>query len=204
MTQKTSTMAAVAVAGLITVLAPAFAQNQGQGQGHQGHGTTAQGQDHAEHGMMQQDHKFAMEAAQGGLMEVELGQLATQKASNQGVKDFGQRMVRDHGQANQQLMQIASQKGMSLPKELTTDKKQHREKLAAASGAEFDRMYMSHMVKDHEKDVKEFEKQAQSGKDPALRSFAEQTLPILRQHLELARSLATQVGADHGSHGSHN
>lgn len=194
MTQKTSTMAAVAVAGLITVLAPAFAQNQG----HQGHGTTAQGQ-----GTMQQDQKFAMEAAQGGLMEVELGQLATQKASNQGVKDFGQRMVRDHGQANQQLMQIASQKGMSLPKELTADKRQHREKLAAVSGAEFDRMYMSHMVKDHEKDVKEFEKQAQSGSDPALRSFAEQTLPILRQHLELARSLATQVGADHGSHGSH-
>jgi putative membrane protein len=197
MTQKTSTMAAVAVAGLITVLAPAFAQNQGS--------TNAQGQAQGQgQGTMQQDHKFAMDAAQGGLMEVELGQLAAQKASNQGVKDFGQRMVRDHGQANQQLMQIASQKGMSLPKELTTDKKQHREKLAAASGAEFDRMYMSHMVKDHEKDVKEFEKQAQSGKDPALRSFAEQTLPILRQHLELARSLASLVGADHGSHGSHN
>lgn len=181
MTQKTSTLTALAVAGLLAVLAPAFAAND-----------TAK-----------QDHKFAMEAAQGGLMEVELGQLAAQKASSQAVKDFGQRMVTDHGKANQQLMQIASQKGISLPRALPADKQQESQKLAAASGAEFDRMYMSHMVKDHEKDVKAFEMQAKNGSDPALRSFAEQTLPVLRQHMELAKSVAAQVGADHGNHGSH-
>jgi len=186
MTQKTNTMAALAVAGLLAVLAPAFAaQNDTKGS------------------LSQQDQKFALDAAKGGMMEVELGQLATQKAASQAVKDFGQRMVTDHGKANQQLQQIASQKGMSLPQMLPTDMRQEREKMAAASGAEFDRMYMSHMVKDHEKDVKEFEKQAEKGNDPALRSFAQQTLPVLRQHLELARTVASQVGAHHGDHGDH-
>jgi putative membrane protein len=107
-------------------------------------------------------------------------------------------MVTDHSKANQQLMQIASQKGMSLPTALPADKKQDRDKLASLSGAEFDKMYMSHMLKDHEKDVKEFEKQAEKGNDPALRSFAQQTLPVLRQHMELAKSVAAQVGADQG------
>ena len=180
MTKRTSTMAAVAVAGLLAVLAPAFAAND----------------------TMKPDQKFAMEAAQGGMMEVDLGQLATQKGASQAVKDFGQRMVTDHSKANQELEQIATQKGMSLPTALPADMKQEREKLAAASGAEFDRMYMSHMLKDHEKDVKEFEKQAQKGNDPALKSFAEKTLPTLREHLELAKTVAAQVGADHG-HGHH-
>jgi putative membrane protein len=172
-------MTALAVAGLLAVLAPAFAANDN----------------------MQKDQKFAMDATQGGMMEVDLGQLATQKAASQAVKDFGQRMVTDHSKANQQLQMIASQKGMSLPTALPADMKQEREKLAATSGAEFDRMYMSHMVKDHEKDVKEFEMQAEKGNDPALRSFAKETLPTLRQHLELARSVAAQVGAgDHAHH----
>jgi putative membrane protein len=178
MTKRTSIMTALAVAGLLAVLAPAFAANDN----------------------MQKDQKFAMEAAQGGMMEVDLGQLATQKAASQAVKDFGQRMVTDHSKANMQLQQIASQKGMSLPKALPSDMKQEREKLAATSGAEFDRMYMSHMVKDHVKDVKEFEMQAEKGNDPALRSFAQETLPVLRQHLELAKSVAAQVGANHGDH----
>ncbi|HSJ75596.1 MAG TPA: DUF4142 domain-containing protein [Gemmatimonadales bacterium] len=171
-------MATLAVAGILAVLAPAFAA----------------------HDHMQKDQKFAMDAAQGGMMEVDLGQVATQKAASQAVKDFGQRMVTDHGKANNQLLQIASQKGMSLPKALPADMKQERDKLAGLSGAEFDRMYMSHMLKDHEKDVKEFEMQAEKGNDPALRSFAQETLPTLRQHLELARTVAAQVGADHGHH----
>jgi len=172
-------MTAVAVAGLLAVLAPAFAANNDN---------------------MPKDTKFAKEAAAGGLMEVDLGQLAVQKGASQAVKDFGQRMVDDHTKANQRLKELAAQKGISLPHLLPADMKQEREKLAAASGAEFDRMYMSHMVKDHEKDVKEFEKQVQKGSDPALRSFAEQTLPTLRQHLDLAKKVAAQVGADHSHH----
>lgn len=181
MTKRTSIMTAVAVAGLLAVLAPAFAAND----------------------TMKKDRHFAMEAAQGGMMEVDLGQLATQKAASQAVKDFGQRMVTDHSKANTQLQQIASQKGMSLPTALPADMKQERDKLAGLSGAAFDQMYMSHMVKDHEKDVKEFEMEAEKGADPAIRSFARETLPTLRQHLELAKSVAAQVGAGHADHGHH-
>ena len=189
MTQKTSTMAGIAVAGLLAILAPAFAQNQGQGKGG---------------GTSQQDEKFAMNAAVGGMMEVEAGQLAAQKAVNADVKSFGQRMVQDHGKANTQLLQIASQKGMTLPKELPADMKQHKDMLTKASGAEFDRQYMAHMVKDHEKTVKDFEMQAKNGNDAALRAFAEQNLPIIREHLEMARTLATKVGADtKGDHSGH-
>lgn len=186
MTQRTNTMAALTVAGLLAVLAPAFAaQNDAKGS------------------LSQQDQKFAMDAAAGGMMEVEAGQLATTKATNQAVKDHGKMMVTDHTKANQQLTQIATQKGLSLPKALPADHKQHRDKLASASGAEFDRMYMAQMVKDHEKTIALFEKQAKNGDDPALRTFAEQTLPKLRQHLEHTRTLATTVGADHGNHSGH-
>ena len=184
MTKRTSIMTAVAVAGLLAVLAPAFAANDN----------------------MQADQKFAMNAAQGGMMEVDLGQLATQKAASQAVKDFGQRMVTDHSKANQQLKQIASQKGMSLPTALPADMKQEREKLAGMSGAEFDRMYMSHMLKDHKKDVSEFEKQASKGDDSSVKSFAQQTLPTLREHMTMAQSIATKVGAsmdDHAMHSGH-
>lgn len=185
MTQRTNTMAALTVAGLLAVLAPAFAQNA------------------TKSALSQQDQKFAMDAAAGGMMEVEAGQLATTKATNQAVKDHGKMMVTDHTKANQQLMQIASQKGITLPKELPADHKQHRDKLSKASGADFDKMYVGQMVKDHEKTVALFEKQVKNGSDAALRTFAEQTLPTLRQHLEHTRTLATQVGADHGSHGTH-
>jgi len=174
-------MAAVAVAGLLAVLAPAFAANNKDN--------------------MPKDTKFAKEAAAGGLMEVTLGELATKNAASQAVKDFGQRMVDDHGKANQQLKELAAQKGISLPTALPAAMRQEHKKLAAASGAAFDRMYMSDMVKDHEKDVKEFEMQATKGTDPALRSFAEQTLPTLREHLDLAKKVAAEVGADHGHHG---
>src|SRR6266545_5185813 len=95
MTKRTSMMAAVAVAGLLAVLAPAFAANNKDN--------------------MPKDTKFAKEAAAGGLMEVTLGELATKNAASQAVKDFGQRMVDDHGKANQQLKELAAQKGISLP-----------------------------------------------------------------------------------------
>jgi putative membrane protein len=175
-------------AATLLALAPAFAQNQGTtGTGHGAHGSTVEttGTDHAK-----QDEHFIHEAAAGGMMEVELGRLATERAASADVKAFGQRMVTDHSKANQQLTQIATSKGITLSKALPADKQQERDRFARLSGAEFDRMYMDHMVKDHKKDVSEFEKQAEKGTDPALRTFAQQTLPTLREHLTLAESLA--------------
>lgn len=206
MRNRNTQSAAFALTGLMA-LAPAFAwQNQGatttpapredknqseQGTGNQG--TAA---------LSAQDRKFVMDAAQGGMAEVELGRLATERASNADVKAFARRMIDDHTTANERLKQVAREKSVTLPTELSAEHKQHRDKLAKATGAEFDKMYMSHMVKDHEKTVADFEKETKNGQDAAVRSFAQQTLPTLREHLQMTHQLAAKVGAE-GNHSGH-
>ena len=100
---------------------------------------------------------FAPKAAQGGLAEVEFGRLALQRAADPLVKDFSQRMVTDHSRANMTLKTLATQKNIQLPTELSSEDKSAMDKLSKLSGAEFDKEYMSNMVKDHENDVKEFQ-----------------------------------------------
>jgi putative membrane protein len=143
----------------------------------------------------EQDLEFAEKAAEGGLMEVQFGEQAQQQAKNEQVVQFGERMVADHGQANEKLKAIAEQKGIELPQELSADAQQKYEELQQLSDAEFDEAYMDEMVQDHETDVAAFEKQAQSGQDPDLRTFAEETLPTLREHLELAKETQSQISA---------
>jgi putative membrane protein len=143
----------------------------------------------------QEDQEFAQKAAEGGLMEVQFGQLAQQQAKDEQVVQFGQRMVQDHGQANEKLIAIAEQKAIQLPRELSGDAQQKYDEMQQLSGAPFDQAYMDEMVGDHEKDSKLFEQQAQSGKDPDLRAFAEATLPTLRAHLELAEQVQSRITA---------
>lgn len=153
--------------------------------------------------MKSSDAKFAMKAAQGGMAEVQLGQLAAQKASNPDVKAFGQMMVDDHTKANDQLKSVASQENMSLPATLDAKDQALLTKLQGLSGPEFDRTYVKAMVKDHQEDVKEFQKEADKGKDPQIKNFASQTLPVLQQHLSKAQSLEAGVsgGASAGTKG---
>jgi putative membrane protein len=184
-------LAGVAAIGLMAQ--PALAQQQD---------TTGQQQPPAQAGEQQQlaqeDMEFARKAAEGGLKEVRLGELAQQQAESEEVQQFGQRMVEDHGQANEQLKQIAEQKGIELPRELPDDAQQLHDELQQKSGAEFDQAYMDEMVSDHEEDVEAFEDYVESAQDPDLRNFAEQTLPTLREHLELARQTQEQVVAAAG------
>lgn len=141
-------------------------------------------------GMTSMDTKFVKKAARGGLAEVELGQLATQKASSEEVKKFGQRMVDDHSKANDQLKQVAAQEHIDLPTEPNAKDKATKARLEQLSGEQFDRAYMSDMVKDHKADVAEFARESKNAKDPAIKSFAEQTLPTLREHLKQAEQIA--------------
>jgi putative membrane protein len=136
------------------------------------------------------DKTFATEAAHGGLAEVQMGQLALQKASSPQVKEFAQRMVRDHTQANQDLMQLGKSENLTLPTQLDAKHKSEMDRLSAMSGNAFDAAYMQHMVQDHKKTVADFQKQAQSGSDPALKSFAQKYLPIIQQHLQMAETSA--------------
>lgn len=139
------------------------------------------------------DHKFVMEAAEDGQMEVELGQLAVQKASSEAVKQFGQRMATDHAKAGQELAQLAAGKGVELPKQPARKTRTEKERLAKASGAAFDREYVEMMVKAHEKDVAAFKRESQQAKDPDLKAWVTKTLPTLEDHLKLIKQIESQV-----------
>lgn len=147
------------------------------------------------------EQAFVKEAATGGLMEVELGRLATEKASSPEVKQFGQRMVDDHGKANQELSTIAQQKNVQVPTELTGKAKADYDRLSKLSGEQFDRAYMQMMVRDHRKDVSDFRKQSTGAKDPDLKSFASQTLPTLEEHLKLAEQTQSSLNAARATSG---
>ena len=142
-------------------------------------------------GMGDTDSTFLKKAAQGGMAEVELGQLATQKASTEEVKKFGQRMVDDHTKANEQLKQVAAEKNIDVPQQLDAKDKATKAHLEKLSGQQFDPLYMKDMVRDHQKDVAEFERESKIvAKDPAIKNFAQQTLPILKDHLKEAEKIA--------------
>jgi putative membrane protein len=142
------------------------------------------------------DKTFVTKAAQGGMAEVQLGQLATEKAQSDDVKKFGQRMVDDHSKANDQLKSIASQKGVTLPTDLSAKDKAEKDRLSKLSGEQFDKAYMKAMVKDHKTDVAEFQKEANSGKDSDVKNFASQTLPTLQDHLKMAQQDAKTVSSN--------
>ncbi len=135
------------------------------------------------------DKQFMMKAAQGGLGEVALGELAQSHGSSAGVKAFGQRMVTDHTKANAKLMQVAAKEGVTLPATPGPEEQATKARLSRLSGAAFDKAYVTDMVEDHVKDVADFQKEAKTGKSSAVKAFAATTLPTLKMHLQMARSL---------------
>ncbi len=151
--------------------------------------------DHGGRAASSSDASFVAEAAQGNLAEVALGRLAEQKSSNPDVKRFGQHMVEDHTKANATLTELAVRKGFQVPQKPDEAHTKEASRLAELSGAEFDRAYVAMMVKDHVQDVALFERYSKEAADPDVRSFAEKTLPVLQDHLKMARDLAGKVKA---------
>jgi putative membrane protein len=142
--------------------------------------------------MSSEDKTFAHKAAAGGQAEVAFGQLAKQNASAPAVKQFGEQMVTDHTQANQELMQIAASQNLDLPKGLDAKHQAKERQLSTSKGKAFDTAYMQDMVRDHKEDVADFRKEAQNGKDPQLKAFAAKYLPVLEKHLQMAQSIASE------------
>jgi putative membrane protein len=140
------------------------------------------------------DSEFVQKAASGGMLEVRLGQLAATKASNAAVRQFGERMVQDHTRANKQLLGILTAEGIRPPMAMSDKHVETFNHLAKLSGSEFDRAYMKHMVEDHKEDVALFEKEAKGGKDAKVKAFAEETLPVIKEHLQLAQKTSEKVG----------
>ncbi|HET6408513.1 MAG TPA: DUF4142 domain-containing protein [Chthoniobacteraceae bacterium] len=142
------------------------------------------------------DERFLKNAAQGGMSEVQLGELAKGKATNKGVKDFAAMLAADHSKANEELKSLAGQKGVELPSDIEVGQKMSREKLDQLSGAEFDKEFVEQMIKDHKKTIDLFEDASKEVKDADVKSFADKTLPTLRGHLQQVEALKGSVGAD--------
>ena len=135
------------------------------------------------------DTGFVQKAAMGGIAEVEAGKLAQDKGASADVKQFGARMVADHGKANDELKSIASGKSIAVPADTDARHKKAKAMLEAKAGTSFDAAYKAQMVADHKETIALFEKEAKSGKDAELKAFAAKMLPDLKDHLKMAQML---------------
>jgi putative membrane protein len=147
----------------------------------------------------QLDHKetaFIKDAAQGGQAEVEMGKIAAEKAQNAELKKFAEHLQQDHSKANQELTQLAQTLGVTLPTEPSRKENKVADRLQDKTGADFDKAFAEHAIKDHEKDITKFQKALQDTKNPELKAFIEKSLPVLRHHLEMARNAGSTVGVD--------
>jgi putative membrane protein len=140
------------------------------------------------------DLEFILEAAQGGMGEVELGKVAAQQGTSDEVKKFGQRMVEDHGKGGDELKTIAQRRGIALPSDLEPKDKALVTRLSKLHGTTFDRTYIRNMVADHKQDVAAFRRESTSGKDPEVKAWAARMLPTLEEHLKEAEA-ANRPGA---------
>jgi len=141
--------------------------------------------------------KFIKEAIQGNLAEVQVGQLAQQKGSIQGVRDFGAMLVKDHQLANEKATGVAQHLSITPPDKPGLKQKEVYDKLARLSGAKFDREFTESMVKDHQEDIAKYQKEAQL--TSAAGDYAKQTLPKLHEHLKMAEELEQSIKVASGS-----
>jgi putative membrane protein len=141
------------------------------------------------------DSTFVREAQSGNLLEVRLGTLAGQKASNPSVKQFGQQMVKDHTTMGQQWAALAAKSAFPIKPVLDPTQEQSVSQLSALSGPDFDRAYMSAMVQDHQNDIAKFQTQGPAAKSTDVQRLAASGLATMQQHLTMAQQVAQQVGA---------
>lgn len=132
---------------------------------------------------------------QANLAEVEAGRIASRKAQKPEVKKFAEKMVKDHGGKLEDLKALAEKKGVAAPNQPSGEQQAMLKKLQAASGEEFDRVYMSEMVKAHGEVLQSTRKVAREAKDPDLRAAAQKSAPATEEHLEMAREIAGAQGA---------
>ena len=154
-----------------------------------GNGATTGANANAANKVDDKDRKFIMEAASGGMMEVQAGQLAATNANNDRVKAFGNMMVQDHTNANNQLKALASSKNVMVPDSMMSKHSKHIDMLKKKTGKDFDKAYMNMMVMDHNEDVNKFQMESKNAKDADVKAFASTTLPVLRKHLDSAKAI---------------
>jgi len=139
------------------------------------------------------DAEFVKAAGSGGMLEVELGKVAAAKAKNADVKAFAERMVKDHTAANAKLKNAAKAANLAIPAKLNDEHQKTLDKFKDYKGSDFDKDYVDCMVKDHEEDTKAFARASKEAKDPGVKSFAAETLPVVQQHLEAVKKLQVRA-----------
>ncbi len=142
---------------------------------------------------IEDDTEFAVDAADGGLLEVKLGELAQTNGSSPAVKEFGKMMVTEHSKANEELAALATQKNISLPLSLSADNQKKVDDFTKKTGKDFDKAYADLMVEDHKEDLEDFQEAAKEGKDPEVKAWAAGKVATLEQHLAKAKALKDGV-----------
>src|SRR5215471_8734040 len=140
------------------------------------------------------EKQFMENAARGNMLEVQLGNLAAQRASSNDVKQFGERMATDHGQLGQKLQQLASNLNVTLPQDLKPEQQTAVSRLEKLSGKAFDHEFMREMISDHTRDISEFERASTQATNSDIKQFASEALPTLRDHLKIAREISAKLG----------
>jgi putative membrane protein len=139
---------------------------------------------------------FIRNAAEANMADVKLGQLAKEKGQSPEVKKFADRMINDHTKANDELKQVANQEHVNLPTDVNSKDAATYRSLEKLSGAEFDKAYARTMVRDHEKDVAEFKREASTAQTEPVKQYAQETLPTLQSHLQEAKQMQAQVSKE--------
>ena len=157
--------------------------------------TAANGNQTAAEKAANPDARFVMGVAASGMAEIELGQLAADKASDANVKEFGHRMMADHTKMGDELKPLAAAKNIMLPTSLSARDRATKDRLSKLSGASFDRAYMAEMVKGHLAESMDFRKEATSGHDPQLKEWATKQVTTVDDHLKAAREIQKELGS---------
>lgn len=210
--KATHSLRAGAVLAVLLSCGMAIAQTTGTGSSATGGGAapaaqpgtgTRNAETRKDDALARSDRKFVQKAAESGMFEVQVAQLASTKATDAQVKSFASMLVDHHTKANNELVQLANAKKVELPPGPPRGMRRDIEKLGKKSGEEFDRDFVRNVgVKAHEKDIKLFEKASKDLKDPELKAFAAKTLPVLQEHLAQAQKLPQSGKADAATMGN--
>ena len=147
----------------------------------------------------QTDKNFIKQVAQINVDEQKLGELAQQKGNSDAVKDFGKRMVDDHSNAQSQLKDLAQRQGVTLPAEPDSRASKFEQQLSSKSGTQFDQAYLKHMIAGHKKAISLLKREIQSGSDPNVKSYAQNTLPTIQEHLRMAQEAVGKAASATGA-----
>ena len=142
---------------------------------------------------LEDDSEFAVATADGSMLEASLGELAQTNAASSAVKKLGQQMITDNKKTNEELKALALQKNITIPEVLSDRSQKKYDDLAKKTGEDFDDAYTDFMVKDHEEDIDAFKKEADKGSDSEIKLWAADHMPVLEQHLEMAKQTEKTV-----------